>query len=275
MKKNKNKSNSTHYGGCGHSFSKFDKELSVKPYKVHGNIVFVPFDRKRPRLDAWFTCVCTQCVNLSVLLLSLSVLSWGNVNLVWFDCAYSCAHHNCVTNITCACLCCTCFFKCKKYSLSLFCCLICCKLSELSCTDLLWMWVTPQYLLRSQLMALKHVEGIHCNATPVMNKVYTRVQEPQICSSVLRSQPVFHLLLEALKRGWNLDHLDIPVAWMFSLQRTSIPCSSLTLTYFTSSPLAHHSLMRFWLHSDLYRCEILVAAAEALPFIVASSDVVD
>lgn len=69
-----------------------------------------------------------------------------------------------------------------------------------------------------------------------MNNVYTCMQEPQICSSALRLQPVFHFLLEALKRGWNLDHLDIPVAWMFSLQRTSIHCSSLT-KYFSHSPL--------------------------------------
>lgn len=36
-------------------------------------------------------------------------LCWGNIKLVQFDCAYSCAHHQCVTDITCACLCCTCF----------------------------------------------------------------------------------------------------------------------------------------------------------------------
>lgn len=156
-------------------------------------------------------------------------LSWGEEmwTLVRFDCAYSCAHHNCVTNITCACLCCTsarAFFKCKKYSLVV-----------LSC-DLLWISLNSpvricfgcesQSLLGCQIMALKH--GIRCNVTPIMNNVHTRMQEPQICSSVLHSQPVFHLLLEALERGWNLDHLDIPVAWMFSLQRASIHCYSLT-----------------------------------------------
>lgn len=131
------------------------------------------------------------------------------------------------------------FFKCKKYSLSSSCCLIFCKLSELSCEDLLWMWVTPQYLLGSRLTALKHADGVRCNVTPIMNNVCTRMQEPQICSSALRSQPVFHLLLEAPKRGWKLDHLDIPVAWMFSLQRTSIHCFSLTkhTNIFSSSPL--------------------------------------
>ncbi|KAG7245462.1 hypothetical protein INR49_010913 [Caranx melampygus] len=91
-------------------------------------------------------------------------------------------------------------FLCKKKSLSLFCCLICCKLSEPSCKDLCWMGVRPRYLLWSQLMALKHTDGVRCNTTPIMSNVYTRMQELQICSSVLRSQPVFHLLLETLKR---------------------------------------------------------------------------
>lgn len=119
------------------------------------------------------------------------------------------------------------FFKCKKYSLSPSFCLNFCKLSELSCEDLFWMRLTPQYLLGSQLMAPKHTDGIRCNVTPVMNNVYTCMQELHMCSSALRSQPVFHLLLEALNRGWKLDHWDIPVAWTFSLQRTSIHCSSL------------------------------------------------
>lgn len=132
----------------------------MKSYKVHGNIVlYLLID---PVLMPGSRVSCTQCelcVNLSVLLLSFTILSWGNVNLVQFNCAYSCAYHNCVTNITCACLCCTYFFKSKTYSVFLFCCLTCCKLFELSCKDLFWTQVTPQYLLQSQLMALKHING--------------------------------------------------------------------------------------------------------------------
>lgn len=198
----------------------------MKSYKVHGNIVlYLLID---PVLMPGSRASCTQCELCVILCYCWAWLSWveENVNSVWFDCAYSCAHHNCVTNITCACLCCTCIFKCKTYCVFSFCCLICCKLSEPSGKDSFWMWVTPQYLLQSQLMALKHV--IRCNATPIVNNVYSHMQELQICSSVLRSQPVFNLLLETLKCGWNLDLLDIPVAWMFGLQRTSIHCSSLT-----------------------------------------------
>ncbi len=107
-------------------------------------------------------CVCTKCelcvcVNLRPCY-CWAWLSRGNVNLVRFDCAYSCAHHNCVTDITCACLCCTCFFKREKSSLSSSCCLNFCKLSELSCGDLFWTGLAPQYLLSSQLMAPKDAD---------------------------------------------------------------------------------------------------------------------
>ena len=130
----------------------------MKSYKMHGDIVLYLFDKVPVLMPGSHVSVLSvSCVIISVCeLLSLIVLKWGNLNLVWFDCAYSCAHHNCVTDITCACLCCTCFYKCKKYSLSFLCCLVFCKLSEPSCKGLFWMWVTPQYLLGSRLMAETH-----------------------------------------------------------------------------------------------------------------------
>lgn len=152
---------------------------------------------------------CELCVPLSVLLLSL-ILTWGNVNLVQFDCAYSCAHHNCVTNITCACLCCTCFFKSKTYSV-----FFCCKL---------WSPWRGLILESSGTTAptLCTVSGV-TRLPPWAVDTLTR-RHCTSCSSILCSESVLHLL----KRGWNLDPLDIPVAWMFTLQRASVRRSSLT-----------------------------------------------
>lgn len=143
------------------------------------------------------------------------------------DCAYSCAHHNCVTDITCACLCCTCFFQVQEV-FSLFALFVWSSVNSLNSPLRICFGCESHHSTYSgsQLTALKHTGGIRCNVTPIM---YThRMLGLKICSSVLHSQPVFHLLLEALQRGLELDHLEISVAWMFSLQRTSIHCSSLT-----------------------------------------------
>lgn len=100
------------------------------------------------------------------------------------DCAYSCAHHNCVTDITCACLCCTCFFSSARNILSLRPVrLIICKLSELYFKDLFWIWVTPQYLLGSQLVALKHTGRIRCNAHHV-HTLHAGAENLLFCSTL-------------------------------------------------------------------------------------------
>lgn len=164
---------SIHRGGCEHPVSSSDKEFSLTSYKVHGNIVLYLFDRQSPRLDAWFTCVCTRCelcVNLC-LCYCWAWLSWVEEMWTFWLCLQLCVHTTIVSATSRVPVCAArAFYKCKKkYSLLSFCCMIFCKLSELSCKDLFWMWVTPQYLLGSQLMALKH--AIRCNATPVMNNV--------------------------------------------------------------------------------------------------------
>ncbi len=73
---------------------------------------------------------------------------------------------------------------------------------------------TPQYLLGSQLMALKHVDGVRCNVIPIMNNVYTRMQEPQnplfrpalaACFSFAVGSPEAWLKLGSLRHTCGLD----------------------------------------------------------------------
>ena len=214
----------------------------MKSYKVHGNIVLyllidqVPVLTPGSRVSV--RSVSSVHYSLSVLLLSLTVFEWRKCELcaIWL-CLQLCSPQLCHQHHVCLFVLHMLFFEVQEiFSLLVVWSPV--KLSELFCKDLFWMWVTPQYLLGSQLMAPEHADaGIRCNVTPIMNNVYTRMQEPQICSSALHSQPVFHLPLEALKRGWKLDPLDIPVAWMFSLQRTSTTVPHLERTaYFSSCP---------------------------------------
>lgn len=166
---------------------------------------------------------CVSVLGVSCVLTSACATAELEPRKCELDCAYSCAHHNCVTDITCACLCCTCFFQVQEI-FSLF---VRSSVNSLNSPLRICFGCESHHSTYSgsQLTSLKHTGGIRCNVTPIM---YTRhMLELKICSSVLRSQPVFHLLLEALQRGLELDHLEIPVAWMFSLQRTSIHCSSL------------------------------------------------
>lgn len=60
-KTNKTKLKSTPCKGCWHPFSTSDKVFPQTSQEVHGNPALYLFDRQTSCLEAWFTCVCTQC----------------------------------------------------------------------------------------------------------------------------------------------------------------------------------------------------------------------
>ena len=126
-----------------------------------------------PVLDAWFTRVCTRCVCLLISVCATAELDRLELRIcelcaIWL-CLRLCAPQLCHQHHVCLFCAARAFFsfKCKEISsLVVSCRPICCKLSEPSVQGLFWTGVTPQYLLGSQLMALKPTGRVHCNATP-------------------------------------------------------------------------------------------------------------
>lgn len=103
------------------------------------------------------------------------------------------------------------------------------------------MRVTPQYLLGSQLMALKHADGVRCNATPIMNNVYTHMQEPQnllycsalaACFSFAVGSPEAWLKVESLGHTCGLDvqYAEHPSTVLYLQSTPNILSSSSSLS---------------------------------------------
>lgn len=121
---------------------------------------FVPFDR--PCLDAWLVCVCTLWELCVIVCLSCCwawlFVSWGNED---FDCAYSCAHHNRVTEHHMCLFVLHMLFQVQEISLS--------SSRRLIFLRTLWTLLEELVLDVSQPTARKHMDDIHCNVTPIMH----------------------------------------------------------------------------------------------------------